>query len=89
MPEIPAIIIPKLRHLESRPGYGSFMDALSAAYNLRKLAPNQLTWVGIDNLEGDCLGTPRVMVNPGKDHPRLSVALHPYADGSPITGSYV
>jgi len=75
-------LLPRNKHLTNDPSYSSFMNAMDLAYGLKDVPPGQLKFVGIDGLERTSLSDsfvipPRVMINPGFDHPKLAIALAP------------
>lgn len=75
-------LLPRNKHLANDPSYSSFMTAMDLAYGLKDVPPGQLKFVGIDGLERTSLSDsfvipPRVMINPGFDHPKLAIALAP------------
>ena len=76
------VLLPRNKDLANDPSYNAFMTAMDLAYGLKDLPPGQLKFVGIDGLERISLSDsfvipPKVMVNPGFDHPKLAIALAP------------
>ena len=86
-------LLPRIKHLAGDASYQAFMAAMDLAYGLKDVPPGQLKFVGIDGLERTSLSDsfvilPRVLLNPGFDHPKLAIALAPKkTEGGNVTGS--
>ena len=86
-------LLPRIKYRADDPSYKAFMAAMDLAYGLKDVPPGKLKFVGIDGLERTSLSDsfvvpPRVMVNPGFDHPKLAIALAPKkTEGGNVTGS--
>ncbi|MBI2143759.1 hypothetical protein HYU17_01240 [Candidatus Woesearchaeota archaeon] len=74
--------------MQSQAGYLDFVSALQAVLDLRDSYPNDVKWVGVKPNSFDSTSPSSFELTISPSHPNLAVALHPKADGKPITGYY-
>ena len=79
------IIVPKRETKVDSLGYVPFIEALQAAYDLHEVEPENVKWASIDAKLVDMNFPPSIEIEIAKDHPILAIALHPMADGRPVT----
>lgn len=66
--------------------YQRFMDSLDGVFKLHSMSPRQMKWIDVVPSSIAVSSPPEVIINPAKNFPQLSIALHPHVDEKDVTG---